>query len=51
MLSIYQVKFKGYRIELDEIRKALLKINGIEDAAVLLINEKYTSYLVVMLLN
>lgn len=40
-----QVKFKGYRIELDEIRKALLKINGIEDAAVLLINEKYTSYL------
>jgi len=35
-----QVKHMGYRIELEEIEKALLSINSIEDAAVALIEDK-----------
>lgn len=40
-----QVKYKGYRIELDEIRKALLNNEVVSDAVVMLINEEHAGYL------
>ncbi len=40
-----QVKYKGYRIELDEIRKVFLQNDNISDAVILLITEEHGSYL------
>jgi amino acid adenylation domain-containing protein len=36
-----QVKVRGYRIELDEIRNLLLKVEGISDAAVIVIKDDF----------
>lgn len=40
-----QIKYKGYRIELDEIRKAFLENNSVADAVILFMTEEYGSYL------
>lgn len=36
-----QVKVRGYRIELDEIRNVLLKIDGISDAVVIVVKDDF----------
>ena len=35
-----QIKYRGYRIELDEIEKALINIKAIHDAAVIMVNSE-----------
>ncbi|SHO53570.1 non-ribosomal peptide synthetase [Anaerocolumna xylanovorans] len=41
-----QIKYRGYRIELDEIRKNILQYESIEDAVVLFLEEEVGNFIV-----